>query len=263
MDGLTRDVGRLEAEAQAKDERIGELEIAVDRLKGAVASYGRDMGELESLVQRMEGDLGAKNGEMATLESGHGELKETLKARDDAISDKEAALTELEGKLAAAMQQTDGLGAELALAQDKHKATVGSLNRAHGQALALRDARVSELRGEIDRVNEALRAAHDAIRQLRVGNSNLTSRLAEEKAKAKAAIDAVKAELERVGQEVLSTPRKERRRSGGDEAATVVRPGALLAGNLARRSSDGKGKKRRRYDSGLGFLDEEEIEADV
>jgi hypothetical protein len=37
------------------------------------------------------------------------------------------------------------------------------------------------------------------------------------------------------------------------------KPGGMLSGDLARRTS--KGKKRRRYDSGLGFLDEEEVAA--
>ncbi len=128
------------------------------------------------------------------------------------------------------------------------------------------------LRDEVDRVNSALRSAHDTIRQLRVDKAGLTTRLADEKAKAKAAIDAVKTELERavrIGHDLLlSTPKKGRRPS--DEAdrdampAVVVRPGGLLAADLARRSSsDGKSKKRRRYDSGLGFLDEEDMEADM
>jgi hypothetical protein len=37
---------------------------------------------------------------------------------------------------------------------------------------------------------------------------------------------------------------------------TVVRRGRFLDGDLARRNSKG-GKKRRRYDSGMGFLEEE------
>jgi hypothetical protein len=38
----------------------------------------------------------------------------------------------------------------------------------------------------------------------------------------------------------------------------VIKPGGMLSGDLARRQSM---KKRRRYDSGLGFLDEDEVEA--
>ena len=42
---------------------------------------------------------------------------------------------------------------------------------------------------------------------------------------------------------------------------TVFRPVRLLSSDLAGRGSDsGKGKKRRWYDSSLGFLDKEEID---
>jgi len=275
MDGLVREVTRLEGEAKSKDDRISELEVGTQRLKGAVASYARDVGELEKLVERIEGELEGKSSEITTLLSGHGELGDKVKARDETIAHKDAAIAQLEGRLAVALRQTDGLRAELAAVQEqhakvrgKHKDTLGSLNKGHGQALALRDARVSELRSEVDRVNEALRAAHETIRQLRVDNAGLSTRLDDEKTKSKAALDAMKTELERVvrmSQDFLATPKKAAggRPSAEGMPATVLLPGQFLSGDLARRSSDGKSRKRRRYDSGLGFLDEEEFDVDT
>jgi chromosome segregation ATPase len=286
MDGLVKEVSRLEAEAKSKNEQIKELEVGTQRLKGAVASYARDVGELERLVERIEADLEGKTEEVQNLLSGQGKLDDSLKARDATISEKNAAIAELESRLTAAMKHSDELRTQLAASQQRgektarrQKEAVTALNRSHGQALALRDARVSELRGEIDRVNAALRAAHDTVRHLRVDKAGLATRLDDEKAKAKAALDAMKAELERVAQmsqDFLVTPRRpatrRTRRSGSagsdGEAmpATVVRPGKFLAADLARRSSEdgGKsGKKRRRYDSGLGFLDEDEIDAEA
>jgi len=268
MDGLVREVARLEGEGKDKDGKISELEVGTQRLKGAVASYARDVGELEKLVERIEGELDGKSSEIKTLLSGRGELGDTVKARDATIAQKDAAIAELETKLAATMRQTDGLRAELAAVQEqharvrgKHKDTVVSLNKSHGQALALRDARVSELRGEVDRVNEALRAAHETIRQLRVDHAGLSRRLDDEKTKAKAAIDSMKAELERVvrmSHDFLATPKKEGRSHTEGMPAAVVRSGPFLSSDLPRSSS----KKRRRYDSGLGFLDEE-LDADA
>ena len=102
------------------------------------------------------------------------------------------------GSTAAAVELTASLRAELAAASARHADALGAMGRSQGQALALRDARVAELRGEIDRVNEALRAAHETIRQLRVEKAGLVRGLDDEKAKAKAAIDSLRAELERV-----------------------------------------------------------------
>jgi len=253
MDGLAREVARLEAAAADRTGREAELEVGVDRLKGAVASYARDVAELEGLVQRVEADLAAKTAEADALRGG---------------------TADLETRLAAAVELTASLRAELADAAARRAA----LGRSQGQALALRDARVAELRGEIDRVNEALRAAHETIRQLRVEKAGLVRGLDDEKAKAKVAIDSLKAELERavkMSQDFLAaTPKKAARRgssAGSTDAAgeaaregmpvSVLRSGRLLSADLARRnSSDGKGKKRRRYDSGLGFLDEEEMD---
>jgi FtsZ-binding cell division protein ZapB len=166
------------------------------------------------------------------------------------------------------------------------------LNKNHGSALALRDARVSELRGEIERVNASLRAAHETVRKLRVENEKTKSTneklveenkgLAEgaeaERRKAKGVVDGMRAELERVvrmSEGLLATPRKKqngtakRRDSAlGDEdgedevslletPSTAGRRGSFLSGELAKKG----GRKRRRYDSGLGFLDEEEVDA--
>ncbi|EON98459.1 hypothetical protein UCRPA7_6001 [Phaeoacremonium minimum UCRPA7] len=285
MDGMSREMKALEGDAKQKDARIADLEIGIERLKGAVKSYARDVSELEALVGRMEGELQTANAQNNKSREDH---EADMKEWTDIFTDKQSCISTLETKLSDAMAQTSELKEQLSTVntqhaelQSKHKDEVALLNKAHGSSLALRDARVSELRLEIDRVNDALRAAHETVRQLRVDNGSLSKRLDDEKNKAKAAIDTMKAELERVvrmSQDFLATPKKSkvltpgrRSRSGsldGRESegmpATVVRPAKLLAGDLARRTSDGgKGKKRRRYDSGLGFLDEEEIDVDA
>ena len=59
--------------------------------------------------------------------------------------------------------------------------------------------------------------------------------------------------------EVTRTPRAQ-----GEGASGVVRKGGMFDAGLARRVSVGKsGKKRRRYDSGLGFLEEGEEDDDT
>ncbi|KAJ9157993.1 Myosin heavy chain, skeletal muscle, adult [Coniochaeta hoffmannii] len=266
-DALTKEVGELKRRIQERDGKIEEQSVGLDRLKGAVASYARDVGELEELVGKLEGE-------------------------------KTAAVEELEGRLA---KQTKELEGKLAELEEKHAETLGrmrknhkdelaGLNKNHGAALALRDARVSELRGEIERVNASLRAAHETVQKLRVENERTkgaNERLVEEnkglaegaeaeRRRAKEVVDGMRSELERVvrmSEGLLATPRKKKaagRRDSGlgnedveEEVALVETPttasrrGSFLSGDLAKKG----GRKRRRYDSGLGFLDEDEVGA--
>ncbi|KAK3317761.1 hypothetical protein B0T19DRAFT_297261 [Cercophora scortea] len=294
-ESLNKDISRLESEARDKDARIAELEVGLERLKGAARGYTRDISELEVLVQHIEGEL-----ETSKTTNRHDSLahEQATQKHADELAEKVSTIADLEANLAAAVEETQSLQTQLAALdsarveaieaiQTSSKTELAALNKAHGQALALRDARVSELRLEIDRVNESLRAAHETVRSLRVENgqlekvnkvlagqnSGLHAKIQADRAKAKEVVDSMRAEMERVvamGESFLQTPKRvvERREKvvgGGEEggsgelvpSSASSSGGGLFAAELAKR---GKGKKRRRYDSGLGFLDEEEVD---
>ncbi|OBT46178.1 hypothetical protein VE00_02390 [Pseudogymnoascus sp. WSF 3629] len=165
----------------------------------------------------------------------------------------------------------------------------------HGAALALRDARVSELREEVERVNVALKGAHETIATLGRRVRGLEIVVEGEKMRGREGVERIRGELRRVLEMGRGgTPGRGRsegvRRELGLDSGTaagdggvdgvaggvgvevegvgeapkvgVVRQGGLFDKELARRRSGSLGaggeKKRRRYDSGLGFLDEEE-----
>ncbi|KAI1854467.1 hypothetical protein JX266_000585 [Neoarthrinium moseri] len=246
MDGMKRELGKSASRLKEKDEQISDLEVGMDRLKGAIEGYRRDISELENLVQRVEDDGRETEASLRTqIVAGKAEAKK----KDDSIA-------QLEAKLVSVLSDTAELRIQLADVQAKRIASVTALNKSHGSALALRDARVTELRGEIDSINESLRHAHETIRQLRVENLGLRSDMDDEREKAKEAIDSMKAELERVlkmSEGILATPQKgsavgQRRSSRKQKAAPEDTP------------ESGKGLKRRRFDSGLGFLEEEELD---
>ncbi|KAK7966673.1 glycolipid 2-alpha-mannosyltransferase [Apiospora aurea] len=162
MDNLRRDLAQGAAQLREKDARIEELDVSVDRLRSAIDDYRRDVGELEALVQRMEADADeARTAALDDMEQQFQQQKAETAGRHG------AAVRELEIRLAAVASQTAALRTQLADVQARRAAETAELNRAHGQGLALRDARVAELRGEIDGINEALRGAHETIRQLR------------------------------------------------------------------------------------------------
>ncbi|PNY25835.1 Uncharacterized protein TCAP_04204 [Tolypocladium capitatum] len=265
MEGLKAEMSKAERLMNEKNIKIQELQVGNDRLKGAVDGYIRDMSELEELVERL--DQGGKDAAAAH--------QARAQSDRDALATKDADISMLEDKLADAVRRTTSLQREISDVQDRTAAHVASLNKKHGAALALRDARVLELREEVGRVNESLRAAHETIRVLRVENGGLAAQMVDGKHKAKTAMDAMKEELQRVlqmSQEFLDSPARGAGRAERDDdaedagyggsssparATPVRRPGGYLSGDLVRR--DGK-KMRRRYDSGMGLMEEDEVD---
>ncbi|KAK2058046.1 hypothetical protein LY76DRAFT_655944 [Colletotrichum caudatum] len=256
MRDLDDELRRARAALEGRGERVAELEVGVERLKGAAAGYARDVAELEGVVGRMEG-----------------EHRDAVAARDA----QEDAIAKLEGKLADALAQGRSLRRRLKEAEEARARDVAEATRRGGLALAVRDARVRELREEVDRVNAGLRAAHEGIKDLRVEKRGLEAEMVREREAAKAVIDGMRGELERVvgmSREFLGPAGAE---EAGPEAVGSEEAGSdgvgpvdgasggdtgtkrgLSAGGRARRSS---GRKKRRFDSGLGFLDEDEVDA--
>ncbi|KAI1398634.1 hypothetical protein F4819DRAFT_468006 [Hypoxylon fuscum] len=256
----------MRTQLRERDERIGELEIGVERLKGAAEGYRRDVAELETLVQRVEEEGKATATQLQSeVASTHADLTES-----------KTIVAELEAKLTSVREQAESFKTQLANLQRRRSSEIKALNKYHGTALAVRDARVVELRRGIEDVNKSLHEAHTTIQQLRVENLGLNQRVDDEKRRAKEAVDSMKAELERVlkmSSDFLATPKKaapttrktrsssltsgveeEKERSTTPDGSPL-RPGAFLTGGLAKA---GKGRKKRKYDSGLGLLDEDE-----
>lgn len=228
LDGLREDFSNTHRLLGEKDAKIGELEIGNNRLKGAVEGYIRDISELEILVERIESEAADK---------------------DDTITKRDASIVDLEVRLSTATQRAIDLLDELEVAQASRKNHVASVNRRSGEALAHRDARVAELRSEIDRITISLQEAHGTIRKLRVSCGSVE----EENRGLRDVVEGMKGELQRVmkmSEDLLAGNRNAFRESSAHNEE-------CLAGKHARRSS---GRKRRRYDSGLGFLEEDEVE---
>lgn len=264
---------------------IDEKELSNERLQRALDGYRAEVKGLETLIENMEKE-GSKKEDV--LRSQVKEVEErlqdevlkhdTTRAADEG---KELMIVQLEQRLNAALKAAAEVQKQMANLASSTEATVAekdstieqlkSASRSHGDALALRDGRVSELRGEIERVNEALKTAHSTILSLRKDNKELESQIEGEKTRGQLVVQAMREQLNRVldtGMGYIngdvSVQRSRREGSapptvGGSEPQAIVRRGRFLDGGLARRSS---GKKRRRYDSGLGFLEEED-EADI
>lgn len=245
MDGLKAEMGKAEQLMSSKMARIRELEVANQRLKGAVDGYIRDVSELERLVQQME--QGAQEAEE--------DYGVQLEAKRRVLSKKEDSIAELEKRLAEALQRAIDLQKEMAEMHKNKGQDIAALNKQHGIDLAVRDAKVSDYRSEVDRVNEALRTAHAKICNLRVENGGLKVQMDKESENAKKVIDSMKEELQRVvamSQDFLKKPEGEKSTTT-TPSGPVVRHGGYFSGEHARRTS-----RKRGRDSGMGLLDEDE-----
>ncbi|KAI0892912.1 hypothetical protein F4806DRAFT_215118 [Annulohypoxylon nitens] len=274
MDNMRRKREEDQAALKERDARIVDLEVGVERLKGAAEGYRRDVAELEGLVQRLED-------EAKTESTRH---RAELAGAQAELESRKATAAKLEAKLTAVREQAEAFKTQVEELQKRRSCEVRALNKYHGTALAVRDARVLELRRSIEDLGRSLHQAHWTVQQLKVENLGLSKRVDEERNRATVAVDSMKMELERLlrmSTEFLAGPAKADGRSGlkrsvavgggsvgsgssgewgvGEDETTTPEGSPLnaasqLAGALAK---SGKGNKKRKYDSGLGLLDED------
>ncbi|KAH8819417.1 hypothetical protein F5884DRAFT_657512 [Xylogone sp. PMI_703] len=255
-------------------EEVGEKEVGNERLTSALEGYRNEVANLEKLIRTMEKE--SQQTEVRLLD----ELKKTgdklqdeILARETTKADiegKDILIEELERRLAAA------LNSQSLEQQSTYEKRISELKsqsleqeKAHAAALAQRDAQVTDLKTEIGLVNEALKTAHDSIQTLKKETEQLRGDVQREKVKGMQVVRTMRDQLSMVlatGSGYLEdnttailqqqSPETFDEDYGSESGSSVAQRGQFLDGRLARKSS----VKRRRYDSGLGFLDEEEDE---
>ncbi|KAK4121964.1 hypothetical protein N657DRAFT_647475 [Parathielavia appendiculata] len=277
MGDLANRLASAERRSLEKDARIADLEFGIDRLKDAVRTYTRDISELEALIQRMETDLAASKSERDAATT-------ALADKTTALAVMTSAMSSLEGRLSDAFAQSDDLKFQLSSLTTAHAQTLAShteekasLTEAHAACLAQRDARLAKLSAEVERVEGLLREAQETVQALKAENVRLVDAndaLKEENARgrrtAEEVVAEIRAELERVvrmGERFLGasgsgTGNGVGQAEGGNLGGPImsgagVRVEMSLVGGL---TGFGRASKRRKYDSGLGFLDEDEVE---
>jgi DNA repair exonuclease SbcCD ATPase subunit len=283
MDEMRKELSLANTVVSDLRTEISEKEVSNERLKEALEGYRSEVSGLEKLIQRIEGEgrnnITSLNQQLGSTQAEH----DALKADNES---KSTLLSELQTRLESALNSTLEFEAQLTSLTASHSTTVAEKEstisnlqsqlqireKEHGGALTLRDARVSELREEIERVNTSLKNAHGDILNLRRENKELVAQI---ESTIKTMQDAI-ARAPQTGDGYinddvsvlgLSSGRGEGRRGSLIEGGPiqVSEPGLgvvkeaprMMDGALARRRS-WSGKKRRRYDSGLGFLEEED-----
>ncbi|TVY21492.1 hypothetical protein LARI1_G002280, partial [Lachnellula arida] len=245
-------------------EEIEEKEVGNQRLQSALEGYRAEVKGLESLIERVENE-GRSNeaqlrGEVNNMQERlqHEMLKhDTTRASDEG---KDMIIMELERRLAAALESASEVQSQLtalSTIKDTQICTkdnmIEQLNssslereREHGDALALRDARVSELREEVERINNALKTAHATILELRNQNKGLEAQVSGEKTRGLFVVQAMRDQLTRAletglgyvnGDVSVQGPSCEGSSPVAEDSSSqaVVRRGRFFDGDLARK----------------------------
>jgi chromosome segregation ATPase len=270
-------IGELKQEVSDKD-------LSNKRLQTALKSYRDEVRGLEKLVERMDQEKRQAEEKLkGNVQETEDKLQTELLRHDTTRADAEGKnilIAELERRLNAALQaqeevqrQMDALDAEKDTTIQQLERSGAEREKAHGNALALRDARVSELREEIGRLNDALKVAYSNSLTLGSENRRLKGEVEEVKMSGQIMLQDVHAQMDKMraqigrflqtgaetGSAELSTQGpdgegRDRAGEGSTESQPVVRRGRYFDASLARRRSS---KMKRRYDSGLDFLEEE------
>jgi chromosome segregation ATPase len=285
MDGLKKELVYVNKTVDALREGVREKDVSIERLQTALDGYREEVQSLEKLIEKVESDGKDKESQLQSeINEAQARYQDEVLKHDDTRADNEAKdvlLVELERRLSTALDSITELesqwntvsktNAEKDTTITRLQSTITTREKEHGSALAIRDARVTELRREVERVNEALKAAHTTILNLRNNKSALEDQLDSERTRGMLAVEAMRDQLARALEtgsgyvrgkgsvapsersfSVVPETDEEQEQSSEDP---VVRKGRFFDAGLARRRSS-NGKKRRRYDSGLGFLEE-------
>lgn len=266
MDGVQRELLLAAEREEGLTRELEEKETSCERHRDALDDYRREVLGLEELVEKMEEEALEKQGQ-----------------REEWETEKEAETEELQERLGNALEAAEELrGALLA----KESELADRADRA--DELWERDARITDLEVKIDTLSQALQDAREMIDDLRAENSTLAAQnqdletqVQSERSRGHAVVRGMREQLSHVlsaSQEYLSSPLSAEPvlpelPTPMSSAEVVVRKGGIFDKKQARRSSGntlrvgGEGmsvlpekRKRRRWDSGLGFLEEDEGE---
>ncbi|ATZ47436.1 hypothetical protein BCIN_02g07190 [Botrytis cinerea B05.10] len=290
LQDVQKELSAVSTAVSRMSKELAENETSNSRLQSALNGYRSEVSGLENLVEKIEK-------EHKVVED---DLKRGIHNLDDQLQHEifraNAFAMELEGKNMIVGELSTRLTAALSASASLRDL----LNEKDGQILLLdrrinedfteRDERITELQEELERTTRILKNTQKAVENLRQENSDLKTEnedlencaeqlkglVSKEKRRGKKIVDGMRKQLSSVmdlGKGYMESENESSETEAGEFTrnlqikAPVVRKGQYLDAAMARRrSSGGVGasgkKKRRRFDSGLGFLEEEENEAE-
>ncbi|KAI5922959.1 hypothetical protein F4810DRAFT_670966 [Camillea tinctor] len=208
-----RDLGKQAHEQDAKlDEAQATEALLREQLRARVDAGDALAGRVRDLEARLR----------ATTDGYKRDIRELEKVGEQKAEERDAVIRGLEARL------------------EERKVELARLNKEHGVLLAHKDARVAEMRHELEQADRALREAQGTICRLRVENTGLVKRLEEEGRRAREVVAKMRGELVRVlglGAEFLGLGGAGEKASSPEVAASTA--AAAPAAPAAEDNDDG------------------------
>ncbi|KAL3466464.1 hypothetical protein BJX64DRAFT_229158 [Aspergillus heterothallicus] len=265
-----------ELEREAQDQVLG-----IDRLNTALSKYHDEVKSLENLVTRLEDEKTQRtethSQQLSKLKQKVAQEEEARRTAESTIAERERQIRELEEIIAQNRIRVCDIRSKVEMIERERDQAIASLEQItadqalkHDQEIGLMNVRISEL-------NTALDAAKAEAEKLRLGNAGLEEQLRLEIDSKDGLLDQWVAEQTRAYTSMKTMVNAERRKSKVRAANWELKSDEIQSDNLGIGSEPitpvsmtrfvdvevGRGKHRRRLDSGIGILTEDELEEDI
>ncbi|KAL3475167.1 hypothetical protein BJX99DRAFT_162555 [Aspergillus californicus] len=261
-----------ELEGETQEQAFG-----IDRLNTALSKYHDEVEGLEALVTKLEYEKTQRSvehaQEVSELEQKIADHEEARRAADSTIAEKKKQIRELEEVIEQNRIRVCDLTAKVETVERDHCQALKNLDQNaidHEKEMGLMNVRVSEL-------NTALEAAKSEAEKLRLNSTGLEEQLRLELETKDDLLDKWVAEQTRAYASMRAAVSAERRKAKVRSANWELKSDELQSDSMGHGSEPitpvsmtrfvdvevGRGKHRKRLDSGVGFLTEDDLEDDL
>ncbi|KAH1292497.1 hypothetical protein KXW28_007724 [Aspergillus fumigatus] len=259
-------------------EREGEEQVvSIDRLNAALSKYSEEVKGLEILVNQLEADKTASqeqhSQQVSQLEERLAQEKTSRSAAESAVAEREERIRQLEGAVETNQIRVCDLTAKVESIEKERREAIESLEQKIADQVEHHENEVGLLNARVSELTTALEAAKSEAEKLHRSNIGLREQLQQEMEARDNLLDRWAAHQARSFAFVKETVNSERRKAKIRAANWEMKSDDLHSDGVPLPSEPitpvsmtrfvdvevGRGKNRRRLDSGIGILTEEDI----
>jgi chromosome segregation ATPase len=259
-------------------EREGEEQVvSIDRLNAALSKYCEEVKGLEILVNQLEADKTVSQEQhsqhVAQLEERLARQRESRSTAESAVAEREERIRQLEGTVEANQIRVCDLTAKVESIEKERWEAIESLEQKIAEQVEHHENEVGLLNVRVSELTTALEAAKSEAEKLLRSNIGLQEQLQQEMEARDNLLDRWAADQARSYSFMKETVNSERRKAKIRAANWEMKSDDLQSDGIPLPSEPitpvsmtrfvdvevGRGKNRRRLDSGIGILTEEDI----